>query len=153
MLGRRPKGAVFTQRGDVRIGKMLKRIDHVGVVVEDLEQARRVLVDGLGFVLDREFDLADRGVRAAFYRCGDVQIELVWPTTEQTMKDRMGGEKVAHISHIAIEVDDVEAAAAELRQRGIEMTTAQPGRTSTTISYWTRPETSGGVMYQLTSKI
>ena len=54
---------------------MLKRIDHVGVIVDDLEQARAFLTE-MGMRFDRDLVIPGR-LRAAFYQCGETQIEVI----------------------------------------------------------------------------
>ena len=56
--------------------------------------------------------------------------------------------RAARIEHIAVEVDDLAAAAAALRAKGVEFTTPQPLGAAGMSFYFTRPETTDGVMYQ-----
>src|SRR5215210_604269 len=53
----------------------LQRLDHVGVVVDDLDEAARLLGDGFGLELAETIDRGD--LRVAFYRCGEVRVELI----------------------------------------------------------------------------
>jgi methylmalonyl-CoA/ethylmalonyl-CoA epimerase len=124
---------------------MLKRIDHVGVVVDDLATARRFLA-GIGMSLDHEFDLGRVG--AAFYRCGDVMVELIECRQPDERARRLGDGK-ARIEHIAIEVDDLAATVGELAGLGVEMTKPEPVTQGNVRSHWTKPESSEGVMYQV----
>jgi methylmalonyl-CoA/ethylmalonyl-CoA epimerase len=123
---------------------MLRRIDHIGVVVDNLPEARAFL-GLLGMTLDHGFDLGR--VEAAFYRCGDVMIEVIECKTADERERRLGGAK-ARIEHIAIQVDDLSATIEELSSLGIEMTKPAPVRQDDIQSYWTNPDTSDGVMYQ-----
>ena len=124
---------------------MLKRIDHVGVVVDDLDTARRFLA-AMGMSLDHEFDLGRVG--AAFYRCGDVMVELIECRLPEERERRLGDAR-ARIEHIAIEVDDLAATVGELAGLGVEMTKPEPVTQGNVRSHWTKPESSEGVMYQV----
>ena len=62
---------------------------------------------------------------------------------------RLGEGNVARIEHVAIEVDDIEPVREKLRASGVEMQSDVPTYTPAARSYFTRPETSGGVVYQL----
>jgi methylmalonyl-CoA/ethylmalonyl-CoA epimerase len=124
---------------------MVRRIDHIGVVVDNLSEARAFLTM-LGMTLDHGFDLGR--VEAAFYRCGDVMVEVIECKTPEERGRRLGGYQ-DRIEHNAIQVDDLAGTVAELTSHGVEMTKPDPVRQDNIRSYWTNPETSDGVMYQL----
>lgn len=129
--------------------QMIGRIDHIGVVVDDLEEAKRFVGDTLGFELTRELDLPDRGIKAAFLAGGPVSLELIEVSAPEARRQRLGTDAEARLEHVAIEVDDLDAAARELRARGVRTTTDQPAVTAGVASLWTVPATSDGVVYQL----
>jgi methylmalonyl-CoA/ethylmalonyl-CoA epimerase len=128
---------------------MLKRIDHVGVVVDNLNEARQFL-SLLGMTLDHEFDLGRVG--AAFYRCGDAMVELIECRLPDERARRLG-ESQARIEHIALEVDDLGETVAEFAKLGVEVTAAEPVTQGDIRSHWTKPESSLGVMYQVFERI
>jgi methylmalonyl-CoA/ethylmalonyl-CoA epimerase len=130
---------------------VLKRIDHVGVIVEDLARAKAFL-EGMGLQLERELDLPERAVKAAFYRCGDGMIEMIEPTTDEARKSRLGEGNRARIEHIAIEVDSIAKTLEAVRGLGVEITTDDPVPVGPNLNVWTRPETSEGVQYQILEK-
>ena len=125
---------------------MLKRIDHVGVIVDSLEEAKRFL-GNLGMEFDRDLELPDR-LRAAFYRCGEVQVEIIEITEPNERVQRLGDDK-ARIEHIALEVDDLAATLQALDGLGVKVKTAKPILVGNSLNLWTVPETCDGVMYQL----
>jgi methylmalonyl-CoA/ethylmalonyl-CoA epimerase len=125
------------------------RIHHVGVIVADLANARRFLEDALGFRLEQSLSLPDRNLEAGFFSMGGgAQVEIIELGEPEARAERLGEGNVGRLEHIAIEVDDVEAVREELRLAGVEMQTDRPGLTPQSRSYFTRPETSGGVVYQ-----
>jgi methylmalonyl-CoA/ethylmalonyl-CoA epimerase len=129
---------------------MLKRIDHVGVIVDDLAQAR-AFVESLGMELDRELDRPD--LRAAFYRVGDgSMIELIEVTTDEGRRTRLGEGNTARIEHIAVEVDDLGAALPALRGLGIDFNAPEPVAIGRNLNVWTLAETCDGVQYQFFQK-
>jgi methylmalonyl-CoA/ethylmalonyl-CoA epimerase len=128
---------------------MLKRSDHVGVVVDNLNEARQFL-SLLGMTLDHEFDLGRVG--AAFYRCGDAMVELIECRLPDERARRLG-ESQARIEHIALEVDDLGETVAEFAKLGVEVTAAEPVTQGDIRSHWTKPESSLGVMYQVFERI
>lgn len=124
---------------------MLKRIDHIGVVVDDLEAGRRFL-ESLGFRHSRDLDVPERGLKASFWQCGETSIELLQMNEPGANKDRMQGESMARIEHICVEVDDIEQTVKEMHSKGMEFT-GEPATLGKNTSVWTKPETSDG--YQL----
>ena len=130
---------------------MFKRIDHIGVVVDDIAEARTFL-ESLGMRLERAQDVPERNVRIAFYQCGDGRIELIEPTTEESRRRRLGDGNQARIEHIGVEVDDVPRIIQAVRGLGVEFTTAGPVPVGPNLNAWTRPETSDGIQFQLVQR-
>ena len=126
---------------------MLKRIDHIGVIVDDLQAARSFL-QSLGFDHSRDLDVPERGLKASFWKCGDASIELIQMTDANANRDRLQGERMARIEHIAVEVDDLDGTIEEMRSKGVDFTSA-PSTVGPYTSVWTRPESSDGYQLQL----
>ena len=132
---------------------MKGRLDHVGVIVADIVAARRFLEDVIGLELKREHHSTEARLDAAFlgFDSGPdsgALVEVVELGDPAARGRRLGPDAVARIEHIAIEVDDVEAVREELRARGIEMQSDSPSITGTARSYFTRPETTCGIILQ-----
>jgi len=126
---------------------MLKRIDHVGIVVDDLDAASSLLRDVLGMTFVRSVEIPERQLHAVFYRCGDTNIELIQLDDPEARAKRLGTGP-ARVEHIAIEVDGtIEEAQPRLAEAGVEMESAVM-RTSASASLWSRPESTHGVLFQ-----
>jgi len=130
-------------------GEVLKRIDHVGVIVDNLEDARRFLTD-MGMVFDRDLVIPGR-LRAAFYACGDTQIEIIEVDDPAERAERLG-DGSARVEHIAFEVDSLSTTMEALRGLGVDTTFTEPTPVGANLNYWTKAETCDGVMYQLIEK-
>jgi methylmalonyl-CoA/ethylmalonyl-CoA epimerase len=128
---------------------MLKRIDHVGVIVDDLAQAKRFLSD-LGLMFDRDLEIPGR-LRAAFFTCGETQLEVIEIDEPGERAHRLG-DATARVEHVAIEVDSLATTMQALRGLGVQTTSADPLPIGANLNYWTRPETCDGVQYQLIEK-
>ena len=127
---------------------MLKRIDHVGIVVDDLEAAGRLLSDVLGMTLTRTVEIPERQLHAAFYRCGETDVELIQLDDPEARASRLG-DGPARVEHIAIEVDGtIEEAAPRLAEAGVRMVSDEPMRTRAAVSLWSNPESTHGVAFQ-----
>jgi methylmalonyl-CoA/ethylmalonyl-CoA epimerase len=122
----------------------LVSFDHVGLVVDDLRRAQRFLVDVLGFEVEREFSIPGR-VDGALLRQGRLGVEL--------MDVSASPSDTAPKTHLALEVESLDDAVAELRARGIETTRAEASQVGSTRSFFTRPASTGGVMYQLFERV
>jgi catechol 2,3-dioxygenase-like lactoylglutathione lyase family enzyme len=123
---------------------MLKRIDHVGVVVQSLEWHVAHL-EALGLQLGR-INENDESY-ALYYGCGDASVELIDVRDPDARQTRLPATEQARIEHIAFEVDDLAEVRDLLEQRGIEVTWP-PFPSGTAEMIWTNADTSGGVQYQ-----
>lgn len=128
----------------------LKRLDHIGVIVADLEAASAMLEGTLG--LERTHGITRPDLRAAFFRCGDASVELIEIIDPDQHRTRLGEGQKARIEHIAFEVDDLQGTITALEALGIS-STAPPRSSGNTLTFWTRPETTEGIMLQLLQRM
>jgi methylmalonyl-CoA/ethylmalonyl-CoA epimerase len=131
---------------------VLKRIDHVGVIVDDLERVSRIFSEVLGMELSRSLEDATRGLRARFYRCGDVDVELI-ELSDPVERARRLGDAKARIEHVAFEAPDLAGTAAELGERGVRMTSSEPQTIGPVRTYFTEPDSTGGVVLQFLERL
>ena len=130
---------------------MLKRIDHIGVVVADMPSARAFVEGVLGFEYRREVRLAEGDVHGVFFGLGDTLIELIEVGDPALRQTRLGGANQARIEHIAIQVDDLAATVGELRKHGVTTTRPEALEAGPGLHYWTNPNSSAGVQYQFSA--
>jgi methylmalonyl-CoA/ethylmalonyl-CoA epimerase len=121
------------------------RIDRIGVIVDDLDDAARLL--GEGFGLERTTTVDRDDLRLAFFKCGDVSIEVIELLDPDLRRERLGAGARARIEHIAFEVPDLEEALTALAALGIEPN-APPLRSGARTMVWTDPVTSDDIMFQ-----
>ena len=93
----------------------IKRIEHVGVVVRDVEASRRLWEDCFGIKLSGVEEFSDRPVKLALYPVGESMVELIAGTTPDSKHARMIAEGRGGINHICFEVEDIDEALAELK--------------------------------------
>jgi catechol 2,3-dioxygenase-like lactoylglutathione lyase family enzyme len=122
----------------------LKRIDHVGVVVADLE-SHVAQLEALGLSFERSNENAESF--AVYYPCGDASVELIDVRDPEARKRRLPADEQARIEHIAFEVDDLEAVRSVLEARRVQVSWP-PFPSGSAEMIWTMAETSGGVQYQ-----
>jgi methylmalonyl-CoA/ethylmalonyl-CoA epimerase len=117
----------------------LKRIDHIGVAVDDVEQVARIFTQVLGAEPAGEEELADDGLRVISVVAGDDTIELFEPSradhTVRRFLDRRGNA----LHHICLEVDDLDAELARLTRLGSSLVTgAAPGADDRRVAFFIR---------------
>jgi methylmalonyl-CoA/ethylmalonyl-CoA epimerase len=99
----------------------IKRIEHVGVVVRDLEASRRLWEGCFGIPLHSIEESAELPRRLAIYPIGESMIELLAGTTPDSKFSRMVAEGKGGINHICFEVENIDEALAELKAKGIPL--------------------------------
>src|SRR2546429_9465504 len=99
---------------------MLKRVHHIGVAVADLERASAVLRERFGLTLVREHRAPDGSSAADFYRCGEIEIELLEFRDEERRAAFLGGAELGRLEHVAIEVEDLDTTLAALAALGVQ---------------------------------
>lgn len=126
----------------------IREVDHVGVMVADLEAAGSFLSETLGLELEREADVKSLDVKARFYRCGPVLIEVFQPN-DPTVAQRALGGAPAFVEHIAVRVESLPEALSELGEQGVRYLHDAPLETGPNLSAYTDPSTSAGIVFQL----
>jgi methylmalonyl-CoA/ethylmalonyl-CoA epimerase len=122
---------------------MLRRIDHVGVVVADLDRHMRQL-ERMGLALGRSSD--SEASLARFYPCGDASVELIEARTAESREERLG-DAAARIEHIAFEVDDLAEVRDRLTAQGVSVSWP-PFQSGPNLMIWTDEASTGGIQYQ-----
>ena len=125
----------------------MRRLDHVGVIVDDLDEAARLL-DALGLVEQERGE--HEGLRLAFFSAGNALVEIIEPTDPEIRAQRLGDAR-ARIEHIAFEIGDLDGALSALGAIGVEPN-APPRRLEDRSMFWTDPETSDGIMFQFVQR-
>jgi len=97
----------------------IKRIEHVGIVVRDVEASRKLWEGCFGIKLGGVEENATR--RLALYPVGDSMVELLAGITPDSKQSRMIAEGKGGLNHICLEVEDIDAALAELKEKGIPL--------------------------------
>jgi methylmalonyl-CoA/ethylmalonyl-CoA epimerase len=97
----------------------VKRIEHVGVVVRDVEASRKLWEDCFGIPLGSVEANPNR--RLALYPVGESMVELIAGTTPDSRHARMVAEGKGGLNHICFEVEDIDEALAELKAKGIPL--------------------------------
>jgi methylmalonyl-CoA/ethylmalonyl-CoA epimerase len=130
---------------------MTFKINHIAVVVADVQQALGFWRDALGLPLERVEHNPHEQVDIAFLPVGAVgEIELIAPTTQDSGVARYLAKTGGGLHHLCLEVDDIRAALSSLAVRGIELITPEPRQREDGIWYgFVHPRATGGVLLEL----
>jgi methylmalonyl-CoA/ethylmalonyl-CoA epimerase len=129
-----------------------ERIDHIAIVVQDLDAALRVYHDVLGLPLERVEEVPAEKVKVAFLPLpkGDGEVELVQPTADDTGIARYLAKRGEGMHHICFEVADIQAAMAKMAASGLQVLEEEPRVGSQGQKYvFIHPKTAHGVLIEL----
>ena len=128
----------------------VKRIEHIAIAVKSMKESRALFESNLGFELEYEEHLPQYHTRLAMYPIGETYIELLESDRQDAETSRWITEHGEGLFHICLEVDDIEAALTELRQKGVKLIDERPriGHANAKIAFLD-PKSTGNVLIEL----
>src|SRR5660398_108565 len=104
---------------------MIKTIDHIGIITDDLQKSVEFYTDVLGFSISSKIEMDDVGFSATFVEKNGSKIELMGyrgeiPKRSEGIEIKMGGSSIPINDHITFTVDDIGATTTELKEKGVE---------------------------------
>jgi methylmalonyl-CoA/ethylmalonyl-CoA epimerase len=122
-------------------------VDHIGIAVPSLDEARALWEATLGLRAKAVEDVPSQRVRVAFLPLGEVKFELLEPTSPESAVAKFLAKRGPGLHHVAYEVPDVRAALAEARAQGIALIDAEPRRgAANKLVAFLHPRDTGGVL-------
>ena len=131
---------------------MFKRLDHVGVVVHEIDAAVRTYCEQLGLTLLERVEIAEQKVVAAFLEGGNSTIELIAPTDTASGTARFLASRGEGMHHVCYEVDDIRATLATLQATGVRLIDETPRQGVHGLVAFVHPKATHGVMIELLQK-
>lgn len=129
---------------------MIRRINHVAIVVEDLGAAVGFWRDALGLPLAKTEQNPGEAVEIAFLPVGESEIELLQPTDPESGIGKYLAKRGAGLHHVCVEVDDIDATIARLVAHGVELINPEPRtRPEGTRYAFVHPKSAFGVLVEL----
>ena len=131
---------------------MPKRIDHVAIVVSNIERALVFYRDILGITPGEIKEVPTEQVRIAFLPIGGPggsEIELIEPTTPDSSLSKFLEKRGEGLHHICLEVDDIDAALAEMKEKGAPVLDKQPRIAAEGRAIFIHPKAAHGVLLEL----
>jgi methylmalonyl-CoA/ethylmalonyl-CoA epimerase len=128
----------------------IRKIDHVAVVVEDMEEALPFWRDALGIEMHELRDVPAEKSRVAFLPLAGSEIELVQPTSDDSGIAKYLAKRGAGMHHLCLEVDDIEGMLTQLKAKGIRLINEEPRTGADGKKYaFVHPQSAGGVLVEL----
>ncbi len=130
-----------------------KVVDHIGIAVHSIDDALSFWQNTLGIECTGVEEVAEQRVKTAFLPLGDTEIELLEATSEDSPVAKFIEKKGEGIHHLALRVDDLEAALAELKEKGIRLIDETPryGAGGARIAF-VHPKATGGILLELSER-
>jgi methylmalonyl-CoA/ethylmalonyl-CoA epimerase len=128
----------------------VKRVEHVAIAVNDLNEVMRLFQEKLGLTLEYEEDFPQYQTKIAMFPVGETYLELLQATGAESDVGKWIREKGQSLYHICLEVEDIEAALAELRAKGIALLDETPrvGHGNTLIAF-IDPRSTANILIEL----
>jgi methylmalonyl-CoA epimerase len=125
-------------------------LDHIGIAVKDVSAALAFYRDALGLEVEAPEDVSSQHVRAHFVPVGESKLELLEPTGAESAIAKYVEKRGPGLHHITLRVDDIHAAIAQLKARGVRMIDEdpRPGAEDSTIAF-IHPFSAHGVLVEL----
>jgi methylmalonyl-CoA/ethylmalonyl-CoA epimerase len=132
--------------------KVLK-IDHLGIAVNSIEEAKKLFHDILGLEFEGTETVQEQKVTTAFFPVGESEVELLESTAPDGPIAKYLEKRGEGIQHIAFRVDNLEEALAELKDRGIRLIDEKPrkGAGGAKIAFL-HPKSTHGVLIELSER-
>ena len=126
------------------------KINHLGIATKGIEEALKFWEDALGLENVHTEVVEDQKVRVAMLPIGESRIELLEPTAEDSPIAKFLEKRGGGIHHIAVEVEDIEAALAKLKREGMRLIdeTARIGAEGCLVAF-VHPASANGVLLEL----
>ena len=135
---------------------MLKRIDHIAIIVRNIEQALVFYRDTLGITIGEIKEVPTEQARIAFLSTGGPggsEIELIEPTSTDSSLSKFLEKRGEGLHHICLEVDDIDAALAEMQEKGTPVLDKQPRIAAEGRAIFIHPKAANGVLLELVERV
>jgi methylmalonyl-CoA/ethylmalonyl-CoA epimerase len=125
-------------------------LDHVGIAVSDLQSALAFYRDALGLEVEPPEEVSSQRVRAHFLPVGEARLELLEATAPDSPIAKFVEKRGAGLHHVALRVDDIRAALAALKARGVRLIDEEPrpGAHHSLVAFL-HPSSTHGVLVEL----
>lgn len=132
----------------------MKKIEHLGIAVKNLEQSVSLYEKLLGVSCYKTEAVESEGVTTAFFKTGENKIELLEAMHENSPIAKFLEKKGEGIHHVAFEVDDIYKEMERLKAQGFQLLNEEPKKgADNKLVCFIHPKTAGGVLVELCQEI
>ncbi len=129
------------------------KINHLAVVVDDIDAALKFWRDALGLAADAPQAVPEEDVDVAFLQLGNARIELLQPNSTDRGVARFLAKRGPGLHHLCLEVPDLDAMLCQLRERGCELINEEPRQGHERRYAFVHPHSAGGVLLELYERL
>ena len=129
------------------------RVDHIGIAVKDLEAAKKFYEEVLGLKSAGDEVVEEQKVKVCFFPVGDSELELLESTSPDGPIAKYIERSGEGIQHLALRVDNIENALADLNEKGVRLIDEKPryGAGGASIAF-VHPKATGGILLELSQR-
>jgi methylmalonyl-CoA/ethylmalonyl-CoA epimerase len=126
------------------------KVDHIGIATNSLDDGLAIWRDALGLTVDHTEVINEQGVKVAMLAVGETHVELLEPLSSETPVGKFISKRGPGIHHIALEVKDIKASLADLKNKGARLIDETPrvGAGGCLVAFL-HPSTTNGVLLEL----
>ena len=126
------------------------KIDHIGIAVKSLTEAAKVYEQAFGLSVSGVDQVDEQGVRVAMLNIGESRLELLESTRQDSPIGKFVSKRGEGLHHIAVQVENIEAALAKLKASGVRLIDETPRRGAhNTRTAFIHPSSTHGVLLEL----
>lgn len=131
----------------------VKKVDHIGIAVKNLDEVVRVYEGALGIHVHAIEESEEQKVKVAFVPVGELELEFMESTSPDGTVAKFIEKNGEGIHHIALLVDNIETALAEVKAKGVKLINEKPrpGANGAKIAFL-HPKSTAGVLLELSEK-
>ena len=129
---------------------MIKGIDHIGIAVKSIDEAKKFWIDTLGLKLSHTEEVPDQKARVAFLTAGGTTIELIEPTSPDSPIHRFIEKRGEGLHHLTLQTDNLAERLKKLKSANVGLIDEQPrlGAGGAKIAFL-HPKSAHGVLVEL----
>lgn len=127
----------------------IRKMNHVAIVVDNIESALEFWQDQLGLELDHVEDVPSQASKVAFLPVGEGEVELVQPTDPDTGLAKFLEKKGEGMHHLCLEVDHLESILKTLKEKGVRLINEEPLDLPGRRMAFIHPKSANGVLVEL----
>ena len=131
----------------------LNKIEHIGIAVKNIEESLKYYEGVLGLKCYAVEEVAEQKVKTAFLKIGEIKLELLEATSDESPIAKFIEKRGEGVQHIAFAVNGIENVLSEVKEKGIRLIDEKPRKGAEGLDIaFLHPESTGGVLTEFCEK-